>query len=117
MSFSRGRAVRAVVRKDLRVALSSKAVSVPFVVVPLLLTVVFPLVVALVAPLAASQPELLDQLGRLAPALEARLAGLDAPQQVVVLGLEYVFAPLFLVVPLMVASVLARERGELPPPR
>src|SRR5690606_18550844 len=46
--------------------------------------------------------------------------GLDPAQQVVVLGLVYLLAPLFLIVPLMVASVLAadsfageKERGTL----
>lgn len=117
----RMRAVRAVVRKDVTVALSSKAVSVPFVVVPVMLMVVMPLGIALLARFADGEVARLgDQLGPLAPALVARVAGLDPAQQVVVLGLVYLLAPLFLVVPLMVASVLAadsfageKERGTL----
>lgn len=117
----RMRAVRAVVRKDVTVALSSKAVSVPFVVVPVMLMVVMPLGIALLARFADGEVARLgDQLGALAPALVARVAGLDPAQQVVVLGLVYLLAPLFLVVPLMVASVLAadsfageKERGTL----
>lgn len=117
----RWRSIRAVVRKDITVALSSKAVSVPFVVVPVLLMVIMPLGLALLAPLAETgMAGLTDQLGALSPALVERVSGLDPAQQVVVLSLVYLLAPLFLVVPLMVASVLAadsfageKERGTL----
>src|SRR5690606_10393954 len=112
----RMRAVRAVVRKDVTVALSSKAVSVPFVVVPVMLMVVMPLGIALLARFADGEVARLgDQLGPLAPALVARVAGLDPAQQVVVLGLVYLLAPLFLGVPPRVARVLAgeKERGTL----
>ncbi len=116
-----GRALRAIVRKDVTVALSSKAVSVPFVMVPLIVMVGLPLLLALVAPrTAAGMGQLADQLETLSPDLVARVSGLDPDQQAVVLGLVYLLAPLFLIVPLMVASVLAadsfageKERGTL----
>lgn len=115
------RAIRAIVRKDVTVALASKAVSVPFLVVPVIVMVGLPLLLALIAPRAAGgMGQLADQLQTLSPDLVARVAGLDPAQQAVVLGIVYILAPLFLIVPLMVASVLAadsfageKERGTL----
>lgn len=110
MTSDRWRAVRAIVRKDLRVAMSSKAVLIPFIVVPIVFTVVFPLIIALVAPQAAKEGgELVDQLGSFSPTLLASLQGLTDPQKVVVLGLVYLLAPFFLIVPLMFATVLAAD--------
>jgi len=106
----RARAIRAIVAKDVRVAFASKAVLVPFIVVPVLFTVGLPLLFALMAPAAADQGgDLVRQLGELSPTLLASVAGLNDPQKVVVLGLVYLLAPLLLVVPLMFASVLAAD--------
>lgn len=110
MRGGRWRPLRAVVRKDLMVALGSRAVTVPFVVVPVLFMFVMPLGVALVAPLAASQVgSVAEALETFSPALLASLEGLDDAQRVVVVGIVYMLAPLFLIVPLMVASVLAAD--------
>lgn len=110
MTSRRARAIRAIVAKDVRVAFASKAVLVPFIVVPILFTVGLPLLFALIAPAASDRGgALVRQLGDLSPTLLASVEGLDSPQKVVVLGLVYLLAPLLLVVPLMVASVLAAD--------
>ena len=41
--------------------------------------------------------------------LQAELSGLRADQQIVVFVLIYLFAPMYLIVPLMVASVIAAD--------
>jgi ABC-2 type transport system permease protein len=106
----RWRAVWAVVRKDLRVALGSKAVTVPFAVVPAFFMFAMPLAVALAAPFAAREAATVTELFEtVSPALVASLEGLDDAQRVVTLGIVYMLAPLFLVVPLMVANVLAAD--------
>jgi ABC-type Na+ efflux pump permease subunit len=101
-------AVRAVVRKDLIAATRSKAVVLPMLMVPVLLLVVLPAVVALGAGqgTTADVSSFLDQLpGELA----APVARLPQREQLVVLVNGYLLAPLFLIVPLMVSSVLAAD--------
>ena len=101
-------AVRAVVRKDLLAATRSKAVVLPMLMVPVLLLVVLPAVVALGAGrgTTADMSSFLDQLpGELA----APVARLPQREQLVVLVNGYLLAPLFLIVPLMVSSVLAAD--------
>lgn len=106
----RARAIAAIVRKDLRVALGSQAVLLPFLIVPIIFVVIIPIGVGLLAPLAAAEGgSMLEEFGAFSPSLLASLAGLTDPQKVVVLALEYMFAPLFLVLPLMFASILAAD--------
>jgi ABC-2 type transport system permease protein len=107
------RAVRAVVRKDLKVVLQNKGVSVPMIVVPLVILVALPALAAF-APALQSMPGTpfagLDNFIESMPAgLRVELAGLDEAQTMVVLVLVYMLAPLFLILPLMVASVIAAD--------
>ncbi|HEX6255047.1 MAG TPA: ABC transporter permease subunit [Euzebyales bacterium] len=117
-SFNRS-AVLAIAGRDLRVVRRSRAVLLPSVIVPVLLLLVPPLVLltAVDAPSALSD-ELRLLLARLPPDIPALPD--DPAQQAVLLLLVYVFAPLFLLVPILVASVTAadsvvgeRERGTL----
>ena len=117
-AINRG-AVRAIAGRDLRLIRRSRAVLIPIVVVPVALLLVPP--IALLATARAPDvlaAELQPLLTRVTPPLgpPSSTPGQDA----VVLLLVYVFAPLFLLVPLMVASVTAadsvvgeRERGTL----
>lgn len=105
------RAVRAIVRKDLLVVLQSKAVLLPIVIVPLVLLLVLP-IAASFAPHLVNLPgasDLTGMLERMPPAFAERFAGLDEAQTVVTLLLVYLFAPMYLIVPLMVASVIAAD--------
>ncbi|MBX3142614.1 MAG: ABC transporter permease [Trueperaceae bacterium] len=106
----RRRQIAAVVRKDLRVALSSKAVWMPLLIVPLIFIVILPLAVALVAPQAAKEgADVMREFEGFSPTLLESVAGLTDPQKVVVIFLGYIMAPLFLVLPVMFASVLAAD--------
>ena len=115
------RAIRAVVRRDLTVALASKAVVWPAVIVPVLLLVVLPAAMGL-AP----------RLGNISAAGDAqalmdilpgdRLEGLpdDAGLQAAYVSVVYLFTPMVLVVPVMFAAIIAadgmageKERGTL----
>lgn len=107
------RAIRAIVRKDLKVVLHNKGVTIPMIVVPVILFVAVPALVAL-APAAQDQAMSpltgLDTfLANMPASLQAELAGYDELQQVVILGLVYFLAPMYLIVPLMVASVIAAD--------
>ena len=119
------RAIAAVVRKDLAVVLQSRAVMLPLILVPFLMLVVIPLGIGLsVAFLPSAGTDLMSDFQRMleaAPETIARdLAGRDPASQLVILALGYFIAPLYLIVPLMVSSVIAadsfageRERGTM----
>ncbi len=107
------RAVKAIVRKDLKVVLQNKGVSIPLIVVPVIILVALP-------ALAAFAPALQDIPGTpfagldgfvesMPPGLQANLVGYDEAQTIVVLVLVYFLAPMYLILPLMVASVIAAD--------
>ncbi len=107
------RAIKAIIRKDLKVVFQNKGVSIPLVVVPIIILGVLP-------ALAAFAPFLQDMPGtpfagldtfvdKMPSGLQAELAGLDETQTIVVLALVYLLAPMYLILPLMVASVIAAD--------
>ncbi len=107
------RAVRAIIRKDLKVVLQNKGVSVPMIVVPVVILVALPALAAF-APALQSMPGspfagLDNFIGSMPGGLQAELAGLSEAKTMVVLVLVYLLAPMFLILPLMVASVIAAD--------
>lgn len=113
-------AVLAIAARDLRIVLRSRAVLVPTLAVPivLLLTPPLTLLAARTAPasLARASASLVTRL----PAGVVEHLSSRPAAQAVVLVLVYVFAPLYLLVPVMVASLTAadsvigeRQRGTL----
>ncbi|MGD2206268.1 MAG: ABC transporter permease subunit [Anaerolineae bacterium] len=107
------RAIRAIVRKDLKVVFQNKGVSVPLIVVPVMILGILP-ILATFAPLLQDVPGApfagLDNfIGNMPPGLQAELAGLNEMQTIVVLALVYFLAPMYLILPLMVASVIAAD--------
>lgn len=115
------RGIAAVVRRDLQVAMGSKAVVLPAIIVPALLVVLVP-------ALAGLAPRLVDaatagDIERFLAALpEGALAGVPADPglQTAYVLVVYLLAPLVLIVPVMFSSVIAadglageKERGTL----
>ncbi|MDX1613414.1 MAG: ABC transporter permease subunit [Candidatus Promineifilaceae bacterium] len=108
------RAIRAIAMKDLRVVANNKGVTIPLIIAPLILMVGLPALVGLAPSLAASMPGTplngLDTFIESMPdSLLQTVAGYDEMQTMIVLALVYLFAPLFLVLPMMVASVIAAD--------
>jgi ABC-2 type transport system permease protein len=107
------RAVRAVVRKDLMVVRRSKPMMVPLVIVPLILLVIVPVVLialpAVISRGAESAAEMQRMLAELPPVLRVGLTGHTPEQMWVVIVSAHLLAPLFLMVPFMVASVIAAD--------
>jgi len=107
------RAIRAIVRKDLKVVFQNKGVMIPIIVVPLIFLVVLPGLAALVPLLEEAPGEALSEmrgfLEGMPAGLRESIAGYNETQTVVVLGLVYFLAPLYLILPLMVASVIAAD--------
>lgn len=100
--------VAAVLAKDLRATRRSKAVVVPMLVVPAVLLVGLPAGLGRFAR-ASTPPDLSGIAAHLPAGIADRLAGLDARQQLLVLVLGYLVAPLFLIVPMMVSAALAAD--------
>lgn len=101
-------AIRAVAARDLLAVRRSKAVLLPMLLVPTLLLVVLPVVLAVAAsrvdPDSASA--FVDSLpGTLSSPIEA----LPANERIIVLVHGHLLAPLFLIVPLMVSAVIAAD--------
>ena len=100
-------------RKDLRQVLQNRMVWLPMIVVPALLQVILPLFMVLF-PSFVSVEEL--DLDDLAPLLEnmptqvkKAVERLSGQEQWIVLAANYLFAPMFLIVPLMVSSILGAD--------
>ena len=107
------RAIVAIVRKDLKVALQNKGVVLPIVILPLILFVIIPWVMAYAASLTgtsgASMSNLDEMLARMPSGLLNELSMYTPEQQLIVFSLVYMLAPMFLIMPLMVSSVLAAD--------
>lgn len=112
------RAVGAVVRKDWKVIRQSRSVMLPMIIVPLVLLVLLPGVFGFIlshTPL--DSPEMQDMtrdfqpfLDNLPPGIRAELDSYESPAgQTAVLFLTYIFAPMYLILPIMVASVIAAD--------
>ena len=101
-------AMRAVLAKDLLAVRRSKAVVLPMLIVPALLLLVLPLAIGLAA--RASEPVGVHGFLQAVPErLGEVIRRLPPRQQLLVLVDGYLLAPLFMIVPLMVASVLAAD--------
>lgn len=107
------RAVFAIVRKDLKIVLQNKGVLIPIIAVPLIIFGALPWVSVLAPSMVSLGGKSLDELAALIAQMPAGLRDQLAPysleQQTVIFFLVYLLAPLFLIVPLMVASVIAAD--------
>jgi ABC-type Na+ efflux pump permease subunit len=119
------RTLRTLAVRDLKVVVRSRAVVMPMIIVPLIFVVIIPAVVGTFAPQMAAAGEVEDLASFLemmpSPMREA-FAEYDESQIMVVVLLEHLFAPMFLIIPVMVASTIAagsfvgeKERKTLEP--
>jgi ABC-2 type transport system permease protein len=105
------RAVRAIIHKDLRVVSQNKGVTIPLVAVPIILYVALPAVAAFIPALqgATGASDFTTFLQGMPAGLKSSIAGYDPDQQMIIAVVVYLMAPMFLIVPLMVASVIAAD--------
>jgi ABC-type Na+ efflux pump permease subunit len=107
------RAILSIARKDLKVAMQNKGVVLPVVILPLILFVIIPWVMASApswADAAGTSMSNVDEiLARMPSGLLKELSGYTPDQQLIVFALEYMLAPMFLIMPLMVSSVFAAD--------
>src|SRR5205807_8961359 len=105
---TRSDAIRAIAVRDFTAVRRSKGVLLPMLIVPFLLLVVLPLGVG-VAARAAHPPDVSSMLRALPGGLARPILTLPPRERLVVLVDGYLVAPLFLIVPLMLAAVLAAD--------
>jgi len=109
------RAIRAMIRKDLQQVRQNRMIWLPMILVPALLNVILPLVMVLLPSLATSSSQSvnssdLEGLLKILPAeVQRLLAGFTARELWVYVSANYMFAPMFLIVPMMVSSILAAD--------
>jgi len=101
-------AMFAIVSKDIGAVRRAKGVVLPMLLVPFILLVVLPFGIGLAAR-SVHNADLGSVLAKLPGDLAAPIRRQPAKQQLVILVDGYLLAPLFLIVPLMVASVLAAD--------
>jgi ABC-type Na+ efflux pump permease subunit len=110
------RAVRAVARKDLRIALRNKGVVLPIIIVPLIMMILMPALMIFLPiylePMETGE-ELRREMGAFFANMPAELynlfAGLNDQQTWVVVASMFMFAPFFLIIPVMVSSVIGAD--------
>lgn len=103
-------ALATIVRRDLTVVARSRAVSLPILLLPVVFFIAFPALLILGAgAIGEDLDEFRELLALMPEALRRDLAGLEPSAQVIVWGLEYVFATSFLIVPLMTSTVIAAD--------
>jgi ABC-type Na+ efflux pump permease subunit len=108
LNSRRGNAIRAVAVKDFTAVRRSKGVVLPMLIVPFLLLVVLPLAVGIAAR-NAHAPDVSSILRALPGGLAKPILALPRRERLVTLVDGYLVAPLFLIVPLMLAAVLAAD--------
>ncbi|MEZ4633534.1 MAG: ABC transporter permease subunit [Caldilineaceae bacterium] len=107
------RAIATLIRRDLKIVLQSKGVTIPLIIVPVIMLIVLPGLAAL-APLAedasgGAMSDLTTMLAQMPASLQAQFAGYSLAESIVILAVVYLMAPMYLIVPLMVASVIAAD--------
>ena len=107
------RAILAIARKDLKVALQNKGVTLPIIILPVILFVIFPWMAVFAPSWASIAGTSFSNMGQILERMPAgllqELSKYTQEQQLTVFILVYMLAPMFLIMPLMVSSVLAAD--------
>ncbi len=107
------RAINAVMRKDLRVVLKNPSVVLPIALLPALLLGVLPLLAGLLLRTVdlndPSMRDFQDMLRMIPPQLMAEFGELDEIGRLLVYVLVYMFAPFFLMLPILTSTTIAAD--------
>jgi len=107
------RATLAITRRDLMAVARTKAVLIPIIVVPVIFLAVIPALVAFIPGAinlpGASTGNVDEFLARMPEGFQQALAEFQGQQVIVAALLLYFFAPMYLVIPIMVSSVIAAD--------
>jgi ABC-2 type transport system permease protein len=110
------RTIITIARKDIKEATQNRAVWLPILIVPLIFVVIMPLGLILGISSAGgaeanplNDPDFAMFLERMPAFLSNLINGLDQTQSGILLLTGYLFAPFFLILPLMFSTVIASE--------
>jgi len=110
------RTIKTIAGKDIKEATQNKSVWLPILIVPLIFVVLLPVGMTLaIGSTAATEanplndPDFAMFMERMPQFLSNLIDGLDPAQSGIVLLLGYLFAPFFLIMPLMFSTVIASE--------
>ena len=110
------RHIWAITRKDLREASGNTSVWLSMILVPLIFVVIFPLAIILLTTQAGmsvdsftKDPGIKMFMSNMPAYMTQTLAGLNEIQSMFVLILGHLFAPMFLIIPLMFSTTIAAE--------
>jgi ABC-type Na+ efflux pump permease subunit len=107
------RAIQAITRKDITVILRSKMILLPLILLPLILQVIMPAAFGFGATYLTVDSGEMNDLGQLLkampPSVQAEFGQMSERQLFLVLSLVYMFAPMYLIMPLMASSVIAAD--------
>jgi ABC-2 type transport system permease protein len=108
------RAIKAIVRRDLLAVVRSKGVMLPLILVPVIMMVILPAAMGRFGPAMSQLPganmgDITQFLEQMPESMLARYEGYTSDQLMIVFTLVYMFAPMYLIMPLMVASVVAAD--------
>jgi ABC-2 type transport system permease protein len=105
-----------IAKKDLLEARGNRSVWLPMVIIPLVFIVIMPLAIIIASsssgPMASQlldDPDMATFMTRMPAFMLQQVQGLNASQSTIVLMLGYLFAPFFLIIPLMFSTVIAAE--------
>jgi ABC-2 type transport system permease protein len=108
------RAIKTIMNRDLLAVRRNKGVMLPMIIVPLIFMVLLPGGIGYFGPVlsrmpGANMPDISEFMDMLPPQLMELFAAYTPDQAMIVFMLVYMFAPLFLIIPIMVASVIAAD--------
>lgn len=108
-----GRAVRAIIRKDLKAVSQNKGMLLTTTMITIGLFAVAPLLVGIlpsfIGTFGIASSEIDQLLAQMPAGLKQALAGYNMNQTIVLYGLVYLLAPMFLLIPVMVSSAIAAD--------
>lgn len=106
-------AVWGIIKKDLRVVSQSKSVTIPMIIVPLILAVLLPVGMGIglryFGDFLGNDPDTDEAFSMAMQVLGAQYPGYTPLQVIGLFMLRSMFAPLFLILPIMAASVIAAD--------
>ncbi|MBP9041549.1 MAG: ABC transporter permease subunit [Anaerolineaceae bacterium] len=110
------KAVFTIAKKDIKEARQNKSVWLPVLIVPLIFVVIMPVGLILGVSSATgavgnpmNDPDFAVFLEKMPEFMSKLINGMDSVQSSIVLLLGYLFAPFFLILPLMFSTVIASE--------
>jgi ABC-2 type transport system permease protein len=105
-----------IARKDMTEAFQNQSVVLPMIIIPLVFIVIFPLVIIVMPSLSPStanemfnDPDFQGFFARMPAMISQLVEGLNPNQAMILMLIGLMFAPFFLIIPLMYSTVIAAD--------